>query len=117
MKRPIHDLVDELDRLFYGKSFEQSSTQAGGVQCSDDSAMSLALRARRRKRRSALDEYKPVAQAFVIRRARAARPARFTYLRLQKLIERKSRRLFCISAIQRRMVHWGLADGMKRYEK
>jgi hypothetical protein len=117
MKRPIHDLVDELDRLFYGKSFEQSSTLAGGVQCSDDFAVSLALRARRRKRRSALDEYKPVAQAFVIRRARAARPARFTYARLQKLIERKSKRLFCISAIQRRMVHWGFADGMTRYAK
>jgi hypothetical protein len=118
MKRqPIHDLVDELDRLFYGKSSGQSSTETSGVQYSDGFAVSLAIHARRRKRRSALDKYKPVAEAFVIRRARAAKPARYTYSRLQKLIERKSKRLFSISAIQRRMFHWGLADGMMRYEK
>ncbi len=118
MKRqPIHDLIDELDRLFYGRSSGQSLIGTSSVPRGDDFAASPAPRARRRKRKSSLDEYKSVAEAFVIRRARSARPACFTYSRLQNLIARKSGRLYSVSAIHRRMERWGLGDGMRRYEK
>lgn len=118
MKRqPIDDLVDELDRLFRRRSSEQSSPETSGVQCGDDFAVSPVLRARRRKRRSALDKYKSVVDSFLIRRARSSRPELFTYLRLQKLIERKFSHRFSVSTLQRRLVRWGLAEGMRRYKK
>lgn len=119
MKRqPLRDLANELDRSFYRKALpDQSSLQIDGVGCSDDSVEIPLWRPRRRKRKSALDEYRPLVEAFVIRRARAARPERFTYLRLQSLIKKKSKRLFSISTIARRLQRWGLANGMRRYEK
>jgi hypothetical protein len=72
---------------------------------------------RRRRRRSALDPYRSIAETFVRRRDRAPDPSAYTYVRLARLIERRSGRRFSISSIQRRMCHWGLAVGMRRYKR
>jgi hypothetical protein len=72
---------------------------------------------RRRKRYSALDPYRGIAEAFIRRRARARDRSIYTYERLARLIERKSKRRFTDTTIQRRMVVWGLVDGMERYKK
>jgi hypothetical protein len=72
---------------------------------------------RRRRRGSALDPYRTIAEQFIKRRARASDRSSYTYARLARLIERHSGRRFAESTLQRRMVAWGLVDGMERYQK
>ncbi len=71
----------------------------------------------RRRRRSGLDAYRHVAESFIRRRAQSANRSHYTYARLVKLIERRSGRRFAVSTLQRRMIVWGLVDGMERYQK
>ena len=80
-------------------------------------AQSDAAASRRRRRRSALDPYRLIAEQFIKRRARARDRSSYTYARLARLIERKSGRRFAVSTLQRRMVEWGLVEGMERYQK
>lgn len=120
MKRPpneVQALADELNRYFYKNGSLLFSNRAREIPRGTNPGMRLDLQTRRRHRRSALDAYKSVAEAFVIRRARASNPLCFTYSRLQRLIARHADRTFSVSAIQRRMVSWGLADAMTRYGK
>jgi hypothetical protein len=72
---------------------------------------------RRRRRRSGLDAYRRIAESFIRRRAQSANRSHYTYARLAQLIERHSGRRFAVSTLQRRMVVWGLIDGMERYQK
>ncbi|MFP3567713.1 hypothetical protein [Paraburkholderia sp. SIMBA_030] len=72
---------------------------------------------RRRRRGSALDACRSIVESYIRRRARARNRSAYTYARLARLIERRSGRHFSISTIQRRMVVWGIVDGMERYKK
>lgn len=72
---------------------------------------------RRRVRRSDLEAYRSIVEAFIHRRARARNPSVYTYRRLAQLLKRKSGRSFAVSTLQRRLIKWGLVDGMRRYNK
>ena len=71
----------------------------------------------KRRRKSALDRYKHIAEAFIGARARSMNPEAFTYEALADRFERAGGRRFVVSTIQRRMKHWGIQDGMRRYKK
>jgi hypothetical protein len=83
----------------------------------DQGSESSLLRRPRRRRRSGLDAYRHIAESFIRRRAQSAHRSHYTYARLAQLIERHSGRRFVVSTLQRRMVVWGLIDGMERYQK
>ncbi|MFB9126543.1 hypothetical protein E2553_18885 [Paraburkholderia dipogonis] len=72
---------------------------------------------RRRWRGSALEPYRSIAEQFIKRRAHAHDRTAYTYARLARLVERKSGRRFAVSTLQRRMVVWGIVDGMERYQE
>jgi hypothetical protein len=72
---------------------------------------------KRRRRKSALDQHKHLAEAFIKARARSTHHEAFTYEALAERLEQASGRRFAVSTIQRRMKHWGLQSGMQEYKK
>jgi len=120
-RRAIDELVAALNQHYTpAQTKKHSSTGASIGHASNGDASITAeqsIRERRRMRRSALDQYRPIVEAFVVRRARAENPSRFTYQRLARLIQRRAGRRFAVSTLARRMAVWGLADAMGRYSK
>jgi hypothetical protein len=114
----LHDLIAELDRNYSGAIPCSQSINAGTADGGAGTPERQPQRERRRRmRRSALDPIRPLIEAFVVRRARAVDPTRFTYGRLATLIRRRSGRQFSETTIRRRLVAWGLDAGMRRYAK
>ncbi|GAB3626937.1 hypothetical protein PTE30175_03538 [Pandoraea terrae] len=108
----VSALVRQLEARYGGAPPTADPPLAGSSGAGPDARPS-----RRRRRHSALDPYRTIAEAFIKRRARARDRSDYTYARLARLIERRSGRRFAESTLQRRMVAWGLVDGMERYQK
>lgn len=109
--QPVLALILQLESC-YGAAPPASDAARAPVGLGSESDL-----LRRRRRRSGLDAYRRIAESFIRRRARSANRSHYTYARLAELIERHSGRRFAVSTLQRRMIVWGLVDGMERYQK
>lgn len=109
--QPVLALILQLES-HYGAAHPASDAARAPVGPGSESGL-----LRRRHRRSGLDAYRRIAESFIRRRARSANRAHYTYARLAELIERHSGRRFAVSTLKRRMIVWGLVDGMERYQK
>ncbi len=118
-RRTIDELVAALNQHYVPARMKRHSSTGASIGDANNGGAPItadqSVGQRRRMRRSALDQYRPVVEAFVVRRARAENPSRFTYQRLSRLIERRAGRRFAVSTLTRRLAIWGLADAMRRY--
>jgi hypothetical protein len=113
----LDDLITQLDTCYPASAQTRPYLPAPALEVADARQWSNPALDRRRRRKSALDRHKHIAEAFIGIRARSTNPEAFTYEALADRLEKASGRRFAVSTIQRRMKHWGIQDGMQRYKK
>lgn len=113
----LDDLVTQLDTCYPASGQARPYHPTPASERANAELRSSPAPGRKRRRKSALDPHKHIAEAFIEARARSMNPEVFTNEALADRFERASGRRFVVSTIQRKMKHWGLQDGMRRYRK